>query len=90
VDSFVVLFVAFYLGRRIQTGQGEAWSLHQVLVTGTGNYIYKFAAAILLTPVIYLVHGWIERYLGHDLAARMKRSAMGKDEEIFANTPSAG
>jgi uncharacterized integral membrane protein (TIGR00697 family) len=90
VDSFVVLFVAFYLGRRIQTGQGDAWSLHQVLVTGTGNYIYKFAAAILLTPVIYLVHGWIERYLGHDLAARMKRSAMGKDEEIFANTPSAG
>jgi uncharacterized integral membrane protein (TIGR00697 family) len=76
IDSFIVLFIAFYVGKRIQTGQGEPWSLHQVLVTGTGNYIYKFAVAILLTPVIYLVHAWIEKYLGKDLAADMKRSAM--------------
>ena len=77
VDSFVVLFIAFYLGRRIQTGQGEAWSLHQVLVTGTGNYIYKFVVAILLTPVIYWVHAWIEKYLGKTLAADMKQAAIG-------------
>ncbi len=76
VDSFVVLFIAFYVGKRIQTGQGEPWSMHQVLVTGTGNYIYKFAVAILLTPVIYLVHGWIERYLGKGLATEMKEAAM--------------
>ena len=90
VDSFIVLFIAFYLGRKIQPGQGDAWSLHQVLVTGTGNYIYKFAAALLLTPVIYLVHGWIERYLGTDLSMKMKRSAMGRHEEPFVNTPAAG
>jgi uncharacterized integral membrane protein (TIGR00697 family) len=77
VDSFVVLFIAFYIGRRVQTGQGEAWSLHQILVTGTGNYIYKFALAILLTPVIYLVHHRIEKYLGHEKAAEMKKAAMG-------------
>lgn len=77
VDSFVVLFIAFYVGRRIQTGQGDAWSLHQVLVTGTGNYIYKFVVAIVLTPVIYWVHAWIERYLGKPLAADMKQAAMG-------------
>ena len=76
VDSFVVLFIAFYIGKRIQTGQGEPWSLHQVMVTGTGNYIYKFVVAIVLTPVIYLIHGWIERYLGKSLAADMKNSAM--------------
>ncbi|MBL0152894.1 MAG: queuosine precursor transporter [Chitinophagaceae bacterium] len=76
VDSFVVLFIAFYLGRRIQTTQGEPWSLHQILVTGSGNYIYKFVVAIVLTPVIYLVHGWIEKYLGHDEAAAMKKAAM--------------
>lgn len=78
VDSFVVLFIAFYVGKRIQTGQGDPWSLHQVLVTGTGNYIYKFVVAILLTPVIYLVHHWIERYLGHSTAAEMKRAAMSE------------
>jgi len=77
VDSFVVLFIAFYVGKRIQSGQGDPWSLHQVLVTGTGNYLYKFAVAILLTPVIYGVHAWIERYLGHDKAKAMKEAAMG-------------
>lgn len=76
VDSFVVLFIAFYVGKRIQTGQGDPWSLHQVLVTGTGNYLYKFVVAILLTPVIYLVHAWIEKYLGKKLAAEMKDAAM--------------
>lgn len=76
VDSFVVLFIAFYIGKRIQTGQGDPWSIHQVMVTGTGNYIYKFIVAIILTPVIYLVHYWIEKYLGKNLAAEMKRSVM--------------
>ena len=79
IDSFVVLFIAFYVGRRIQTNQGDPWSLHQILVTGTGNYIYKFVVAILLTPVIYLVHNWIEKYLGRDKAAEMKRAAMQRD-----------
>jgi queuosine precursor transporter len=90
IDSFVVLFIAFYLGRRIQTGQGDPWSLHQIAVTGTGNYIYKFVMAIVLTPVIYLAHGWIEKYLGHDLASKMKKAAMGKHEEEFVNVPAAG
>lgn len=77
IDSFIVLFIAFYVGKRIQTGQGEPWSLHQVLVTGSGNYIYKFVVAILLTPVIYGVHAWIEKYLGKNLATEMKKAAMG-------------
>lgn len=78
IDSFVVLFIAFYVGPRIQTGQGTPWSIQQLMITGTGNYIYKFVVAIILTPVIYLVHGWIEKYLGHDLAREMKTSAMNQ------------
>lgn len=76
IDSFVVLFIAFYLGPIISNQTDKQWSLHSVLVTGTGNYMYKFAVALLMTPVIYLVHGWIEKYLGHDLAREMKTSAM--------------
>ena len=85
VDSFVVLFIAFYVGKRIQTGQGEPWSLHQVLVTGTGNYIYKFAVAIILTPLIYFIHGRIEKYLGKNLAGKMKNAAMdsGSSAHIY-------
>lgn len=90
VDSFVVLFIAFYVGKRIQTGQGDPWTLHQVLVTGTGNYIYKFTVAIVLTPVIYLVHGWIEKYLGKETAQKMKRDAMGQKDDGFDNIPTAG
>lgn len=76
IDSFIVLFIAFYIGRKISPGQGEAWTLQQVVVTGTGNYIYKFIVAILLTPVIYFVHHLIDKFLG-DKAALLKRSAMG-------------
>jgi uncharacterized PurR-regulated membrane protein YhhQ (DUF165 family) len=77
----VVLFIAFYIGKRIQSGQGEPWSMKQIIVTGTGNYIYKFIVAIVLTPIIYLVHGWIERYLGKSQAADMKRTAMSNELE---------
>lgn len=76
VDSFVVLYIAFSAGRQIDPAQGDPWTFQQIMVTGTGNYIYKFIIAILLTPAIYLVHAWIERYLGHDEAARMKKEAM--------------
>ncbi len=81
IDSFVVLFIAFYIGKRIQTGQGDPWSLNQVLVTGSGNYIYKFIVAILMTPVIYLVHYFIERYLGNAEAAALKKAAMSRDND---------
>ncbi|MBC7937992.1 MAG: queuosine precursor transporter [Rhizobacter sp.] len=80
IDSFVVLFIAFYVGKRIQTGQGDAWSMQQVMITGTGNYIYKFVIALIMTPVIYIIHGFIERYLGREKAAEMKKAAMGEEE----------
>ncbi len=55
IDSYVVLFVAFYLFGN--------WSFSQVLSTGVNSYLYKTAMAILLTPVLYLVHNIIDRYL---------------------------
>jgi queuosine precursor transporter len=76
IDSFVVLFIAFYVAPRISGNVKYQWTMGQVLSTCLGNYIYKFTVAIVLTPVIYLVHGWIERYLGRGLAAEMKLAAM--------------
>lgn len=76
VDSFIVLFIAFYIGPRVSPGQGTPWSLGIVMTICVGNYIYKFIMAVLLTPVIYLVHGWIEKYLGHETAKEMKKAAM--------------
>lgn len=75
IDSFVVIFVAFYIMPSI-TQNAKAWTFAQVMATCVGNYLYKFVVAVVLTPVIYLVHGVIERYLGSGLAAEMKKSAM--------------
>jgi len=77
IDSFVVLFIAFYVGTRVnKTGNDFVWPFSLFIAVGIVNYIYKFIVAIILTPVIYLIHGRIERYLGHDLATEMKQAAM--------------
>ena len=73
VDSFVVLFIAFKIG--------NGWSWQLVLAICLVNYAYKFTMAIILTPVIYLMEKWIDNYLGHETAQRMKRSAMGLASE---------
>ncbi len=68
IDSFVVLFIAFKIG--------QDWSIAKVLAIGIVNYIYKFTVALVITPLIYAVHHWIERYLGPSLAKQMKSSAV--------------
>ena len=67
VDSFVVLIIAFYIG--------SDWELVRVLAIGFVNYIYKFFMAVILTPLIYLAHYLIDRYLGEE-AEDMKKAAM--------------
>jgi len=76
IDSFVVLGIAFYIGPKIDPSNGDPWSLKQLLSIGTGNYIYKFVVALAMTPVIYLGHNLIDKYVGHDKAEEMKQSAM--------------
>jgi uncharacterized integral membrane protein (TIGR00697 family) len=82
IDSFVVLTIAFKIGNN--------WSWSQVIAIGCMNYIYKFTMAIILTPVIYVAEKRIESYLGHETAAKMKRAAMGKEDDGFENIPAAG
>ncbi|MFN5890817.1 MAG: queuosine precursor transporter [Bacteroidota bacterium] len=56
IDSYVVLFIAFYLGGN--------YDLIWVLQVGTFNYIYKIVVAIILLPLLYTIHNAIDRYLG--------------------------
>ena len=76
IDSFVVLFIAFYIGPRVSQNQGMPWSLGLVMSICVGNYIYKFIVAVIMTPVIYWAHNLIEKYIGHEQAAEMKNEAM--------------
>ncbi len=56
VDSFVVLFIAFKLFGN--------WSWPQLISVALINYLYKFVVAIILTPLLYVAHYFIDRYLG--------------------------
>lgn len=73
IDSFVVLYIAFKIG--------ADWPLSQVLAIGLVNYIYKFTIAIALTPVLYLVHNLIDRYLGKELSEKMMERAASLSEK---------
>lgn len=80
IDSFVVLFIAFYLGSRFNAAEGDfIWSFKLFLAVGILNYAYKFLVAILMTPVIYWVHNIIEKYLGKEKSAEMKLAAMASN-----------
>lgn len=81
-DSFIVLFIAFKLGKD--------WSWQLVFAICLVNYAYKFTMAVVLTPLIYLVERFIENYVGHDVAHKMKRAAMGMETDGFENIPTAG
>lgn len=70
IDSFVVLIIAFYLS--------GVMPLKLVIGIGIVNYIYKFIIAVVLTPLLYIVHGWIDRYLGVDVAKEMIQKAQNE------------
>jgi uncharacterized integral membrane protein (TIGR00697 family) len=65
IDSFVVLTIAF-LG---------TLTLGEIVQIAFTNYIYKFLIAVSITPLLYLVHALVDRYLGKELAERMMSEA---------------
>lgn len=67
VDSFVVLFIAFYIG--------SDWSLAQVIAVGVLNYTVKFGIALLAIPMLYVVHWGIDHYLGIETAQALVKKA---------------
>lgn len=79
IDSFVVLGIAFY----IMAPEGSRWTIPQLAAVGTINYIYKFSVAILLTPVLYLAHYLIDRYLGKQEAEKLAEDAAEKSKGFF-------
>jgi len=75
VDSFVVLFIAFYVAGN--------WPMSLVISVCIVNYIYKFVVAVALTPVLYVVHYFIDRYLGKDQAHAMADEATAESKGFF-------
>ncbi|NQV72918.1 queuosine precursor transporter [bacterium] len=65
LDTFIVLFIAFYGPMTIQT----------IVAVTLFNYAYKFIVAILITPLIYVAHWVIDRYLGNETSHDLIESA---------------
>ena len=82
LEVVIVLFIAFKIG--------SDWSWQKVLAICIMNYTYKFSMALILTPLIYLIESRIDKYIGLDTAKKMKKAAMGQDEDQFMNIPTAG
>jgi len=75
IDSFVVLFIAFFVFGN--------WSWAQVISVGVINYTYKFGVAAILTPLLYVAHYLIDGYLGKETADKMTREAAEKSQSFF-------
>lgn len=67
IDSFVVLFIAFYIG--------AGWDLKLVLAIGVVNYLYKSLIALFLTPILYILHIIIDNYLGKEISNKLIEEA---------------
>jgi uncharacterized integral membrane protein (TIGR00697 family) len=65
IDSFVVLFIAF----------GGTLAVGEIVNIATTNYVYKFLIALAITPLLYVGHAIVDRYLGKDVAEEMMRNA---------------
>lgn len=60
IDSYVVLGIGFWLP--------GTFTFKQFLVIGITGYAFKLIIAVVLTPMIYIMHGLIDRYLGRDIS----------------------
>ena len=54
-DSFIVLGIAFWLTGKMDTAT--------YIQSGLAGYFVKLIIAIVLTPLIYVGHGWIKKYI---------------------------
>ncbi len=62
-DSFVITAIAFWLPGKLTAAQFMSLAVI--------NYSYKFLIAVVMTPLIYLFHALIERFLGEELSHQM-------------------
>jgi len=76
IDTYVVGIVGLYLPFALHQMYPERFPntglpLTTVLEIQTAGYFFKVLVAVGITPVLYVVHAIIDRYLGRDLAETM-------------------
>jgi uncharacterized integral membrane protein (TIGR00697 family) len=72
IDTFVVLGIAFWLPGILRDHfhlfsealkETSVFTSEQYLTVSISSYTYKLLIALLMTPVIYMAHKWIDNFL---------------------------
>lgn len=79
IDTGIVIFVAFVVIPALLGN--EHMSVGTAATIALTNYVYKFVLAVLITPVLYLVHGAVHAWLGAANAAALVHEAHPADPD---------
>jgi hypothetical protein len=74
IDSIVIIGIAFWLPGKIQTSE--------FLTVAASNYSFKLIVALSVTPLLYLGHAAIDRYLGMAEAHKLIEQAAKASKDI--------
>lgn len=77
IDTFVVGFIGLHLPSYFGAG---GLDFKTFLLAAWSGYQFKFAVAILVTPLLYLAHNVIDRWLGEKTALTLMTSAATSEE----------
>jgi uncharacterized integral membrane protein (TIGR00697 family) len=77
IDTGIVIFVAFVVIPELLGN--EHMSVGAAASISLTNYVYKFLIAVLITPLLYLVHALVQAWLGHAVAAALAHEAHPTD-----------
>ncbi len=76
IDSVVIIGIAFWLPGKVKTAE--------FLMVASANYSYKLLIAVGVTPLLYVGHSVIDRFLGLDEAHRLiEQSAKASEERVL-------
>ncbi|HWB20749.1 MAG TPA: queuosine precursor transporter [Phycisphaerales bacterium] len=79
IDTFIVQFIGLYLPWKLGYISSE-YNFHTYLVGGTSSYAFKLGVAVMVTPVLYIVHGLIDAWLGRRESEEMIERTAAKEQ----------
>src|SRR5687768_14325315 len=74
IDSIVIIGIAFWLPGKIKT--------EEFFIVAGANYSYKMLIALAVTPLLYIGHSIIDRYLGIEESHRLIESSVQASDEM--------
>lgn len=85
IDSYVVGLIGLYLPFALRQRWPEAFAgtpgvdFATFVEAQTAGYCFKLVVAVAMTPLLYLAHAIIDRYLGDELATTMIEATAAKE-----------